>query len=179
MVDEAHAGGLYGQHGAGCVTEAGLHNQVEVQMGTLGKAFGSSGGYICGSRKLIDFLLNRARSFIFSTAPMPAASAAASAALRVMQSPEGAERRAALWARAGDLRRILRLKASGQLSAIVPLMVGDESAVLDRARMLFEKGILVPAIRYPSVARGSARLRFTVTSTHTKSDLERLSLALG
>jgi 8-amino-7-oxononanoate synthase len=178
MVDEAHAAGLYGQNGAGCLAEAGLENQAEVQMGTLGKALGSVGGYICGSRSLIDFLVNRARSFIFSTAPTPAASAAASAALRLVQSTEGTERRAALWARAAELRSILGLEPLARPAAILPLMAGDESAALDRAHWLFEKGILVPAIRYPSVARGSARLRFTVTSTHTQTDLETLASAL-
>ena len=179
MIDEAHATGLYGRQGAGCVAESGLENRVEIQMGTLGKAFGAAGGYICGSRTLIDFLINRARSFIFSTAPMPAASTAAMAALELIQSKEGDERRAALWARAAELRKILGIEQqSTARSAILPLIVGDEAAALNQARLLFDRGIFVPAIRYPSVARGRARLRFTVTSAHTQENLEMLASAL-
>ena len=89
MVDEAHATGLYGKHRRGLAEESGVSERIEIQMGTLGKAVGASGGYICGSRPLIDFLVNRARSFIFSTAPVPAAAAAATAGIRFIQSTEG------------------------------------------------------------------------------------------
>jgi 7-keto-8-aminopelargonate synthetase-like enzyme len=144
-------------------------------MGTLGKAFGVSGGYICGSHRLIDLLINRARSFIFSTAPMPVASAAARAALQVIQSSDGDARRAALWARAAELHRILGLAPSLNRAAILPFILGDEAVALEQARSLFDLGIFVPAIRYPSVARGQARLRFTVTSGHTSADLQMLA----
>lgn len=179
MVDEAHATGLYGSRGAGRVTEAGLANRVEIQMGTLGKAFGAAGGYVCGSRSLIEYFMNRARSFIFSTAPMPATSAATMAALELIQSGDGDARRAGLWARAEELTRILGLEFRPPArKAILPLMAGDEAAALDQARSLFDRGIFVPAIRYPSVARGQARLRFTVTSAHSQSDLKILASTL-
>jgi 7-keto-8-aminopelargonate synthetase-like enzyme len=160
------------------VAEAGLESRVEIQMGTLGKAFGASGGYICGSRRLIDLLMNRARSFIFSTAPIPAASAAASAALQIIQSDEGNSRRAALQDRARDLHTALGLEHSFQGSAILPFIIGEEAAALNHARVFFERRIFVPAIRYPSVARGQARLRFTVTSGHTSEDIQIIASAL-
>ena len=98
MVDEAHATGILGQNGRGLAEELGITDQIEIQMGTLGKAFGSSGGYICGSRHLIDYLINSARSFIFSTAPVPAAAAAATAAIKLLQSPDGEKLRKKLHA---------------------------------------------------------------------------------
>ena len=103
MVDEAHATGLYGKNRRGRAEESGVSGQIEVQMGTLGKAVGASGGYICGSRPLIDFLVNRARSFIFSTAPVPAAAAAATAGIRLIQSKAGADRRNRLFERVSEL----------------------------------------------------------------------------
>ena len=99
MVDEAHATGLYGAHRRGLAEELGVSDRIEVQMGTLGKALGASGGYICGSRALIDYLINRARTFIFSTAPVPAAAAAATAGVRFVESSAGEERRRKLWQR--------------------------------------------------------------------------------
>ena len=112
MVDEAHATGLYGKNRRGLAEEFGVSNQIEIQMGTLGKAVGARGGYICGSRPLIDFLVNRARSFIFSTAPVPAAAAAATAGIRLIQSSEGENRCEQLWRniqQAGDDVRSLKL----------------------------------------------------------------------
>src|SRR5438093_5626798 len=103
MVDEAHATGLYGSNGRGLAEEFGVSQSIEIQMGTLGKALGASGGYICGSRPLIDYLINTARSFIFSTAPAPAAAAAAAAGIRLVQSQAGEQRRQLLWARVREL----------------------------------------------------------------------------
>src|SRR6185437_6092885 len=102
MVDEAHATGIYGKHGRGLAEELGVGDEIEVQMGTLGKALGASGGYICGSRTLIDYLINRARSFMFSTAPVPAASAAAAEGVRFVQSKAGEARKNLLWERAKE-----------------------------------------------------------------------------
>src|SRR6185369_4766116 len=104
MLDEAHATGLFGQHRRGLAEAYELGDRIEIHMGTLGKALGAAGGYICGSRALIDLLVNRARSFIFSTAPTPATTAAATAAIRVVQSSEGEERRVQLWARIDQLK---------------------------------------------------------------------------
>ena len=189
MVDEAHATGLYGKNRRGRAEETGVSGQIEVQMGTLGKAVGASGGYICGSRPLIDFLVNRARSFIFSTAPVPAAAAAATAGIRFIQSSEGERRRQLLWTRVGELQseigntapRVLardRSRKSEIPSAILPVMVGDEARAVATSAALRERDIFVPAIRYPTVARGQARLRVTLTATHAPDDISQLAAAL-
>ncbi len=167
MVDEAHATGLYGPNRRGLAEELGVSDRIEIQMGTLGKALGASGGYIAGSQVLVDYLVNRARSFIFSTAPVPAAAAAATAGIRFVQSAAGGERRDALWQRLSELK-------SDSKSAIVPIMIGDESKAVKVAEALRERGIFIPAIRYPTVARGEARLRVTLTAAHTTTDVDRL-----
>ncbi|HYE32787.1 MAG TPA: 8-amino-7-oxononanoate synthase [Methylomirabilota bacterium] len=175
MVDEAHATGVFGQRRAGLIQQAGLTNQVEVQMGTLGKAVGASGGYIAGSRKLIDLLINKARSFIFSTAPVPAAAAAASAGLQLLASDEGAQLNALLWERIERFARELDIRAA---SPIVPILLGDEQRALAAAQALWDKGMLVPAIRYPTVKRGQARLRVTLTARHSLEQLSQLAKEL-
>src|SRR5476651_124109 len=121
MVDEAHATGLYGKNGRGLAEKLGVSDRIEIQMGTLGKAFGSSGGYICGSRTLIDFLINRARSFIFSTAPVPAAAAAAAAGIRIVQSADGKVRRDSLWRLVKQLNSKFKIQNSKIPAAIIPL----------------------------------------------------------
>ena len=176
MVDEAHATGLYGVHRRGLAEERGVQGEIEIQMGTLGKALGAAGGYICGSRCLIDYLINRARSFIFSTAPVPAAVAAASAGVRLVQSDAGEERRQELWQRVSLLRA--GLAESKQASAIIPIHIGDEAKALAEAQALKQRGFFIPAIRYPTVARGHARLRITVTAAHTEEEVEQLRAAL-
>jgi 7-keto-8-aminopelargonate synthetase-like enzyme len=190
MVDEAHATGLYGENRRGLVEESGAGGQIEIQMGTLGKAVGASGGYICGSRPLIDFLVNRARSFIFSTAPVPAAAAAATAGVRLIQSSEGERRLRTLWERVEQCRTGIlpvsdsakngdRRDAGPTLSAILPVIVGDETRAVAASTALREQGIFVPAIRYPTVARGQARLRVTLTATHTTEEINLLVAALN
>lgn len=171
MVDEAHATGIIGENGRGLAEELSVSNQIEIQMGTLGKAIGASGGYICGSRKLVDFLVNRARSFIFSTAPVPAAAAAATAGIRLVQSDEGKVRRDSLW-------KLVKKFNPKSASAIIPLIIGDEIKAVDLATKLRAENIFIPAIRYPTVARGSARLRVTLTAAHTASDVSKLTAAL-
>jgi 7-keto-8-aminopelargonate synthetase-like enzyme len=202
-VDEAHATGLYGKNRRGLAEESGVSERIEIQMGTLGKAVGASGGYICGSRPLIDFLVNRARSFIFSTAPVPAAAAAATAGVRFIQSPAGETRRKFLWTRVeqcgtgilpvSDLSNDPanaaksqskskigdRLEACPTLSAIIPVLIGDESKAVAASAVLREQGIFVPAIRYPTVARGKARLRVTLTATHTTEEINLLVATLN
>src|SRR5438876_3131234 len=182
MVDEAHATGLYGEKRRGLAEEFGVAGQIEVQMGTLGKALGSAGGYICGSRTLIDYLVNRARSFIFSTAPVPAAVAAATAAVQLIQSDEGELRRNQLWARVDQVKN--GLIAAGFVlppvrSAIIPLVIGDEAKAVEAAAVLREQGVLIPAVRYPTVARGQARLRLTVSAAHAAADAARLVAVLS
>jgi 7-keto-8-aminopelargonate synthetase-like enzyme len=181
MVDEAHATGLYGVNRRGLIEELGLSGRVEIQMGTLGKALGASGGFICGSRALVELLVNRARSFIFSTAPVPAAAAAARAAVALVRSAEGAERCQQLWERVEQLKVGLRgqgWEVPKDQSAIIPLVVGEEGQAVALADNLRERGILVPAIRYPTVARGRARLRITVSAGHTAAEGGRLVEAL-
>ena len=178
MLDEAHASGLYGKHRRGMAEEAGVSDQVEIQMGTLGKAIGAAGGYISGSRRLIDLLVNRARSFIFSTAPVPAAAAAATAGIRYIQSGDGETRRQLLWRRVDELRSAIGGQNPEIRSAIVPIQIGGESAALEASAALRERNIFVPAIRYPTVARGSARLRVTLTAAHSAEDISLLAAAL-
>src|SRR5258708_3538275 len=168
MVDEADATGLYGANRRGLAEELGVQNDVEIQMGTLGKALGAAGGYICGSKALIDYLINRARSFIFSTAPVPAAAAAATAGLKLVRSELGEARRTSLWETAAFLSARSPAEASKAASAIIPIHVGDEDKAVQTAAALRQRGIFIPAIRYPTVARGQARLRVTLTAAHTR-----------
>jgi len=182
LVDEAHATGLYGAKRRGMIEESGVDDHVEIQMGTLGKAIGSAGGYICGSRALIDLMVHRLRPFMFSTAPVPAQVAAARAGIELVQSDVGLERCAELWGLAGRLtdgliRRGWKLPAV--TGAILPIMVGEEKATVAVSKRLLEAGILVPAIRYPTVARGKARLRLTVSAAHEPEDIDQLLEALG
>jgi 8-amino-7-oxononanoate synthase len=188
LLDEAHAIGVIGTNGRGLAAELGVADEVDVQMGTLSKALGVSGGYICGSRSLIEWLVNRARSFIFSTAPPPAVAAAALAAVDFLNSSEGEECRKTLWQRIQTLRTSLpRRPWDGPLltnaftsgSAIHPWMVGDEQDAIDLARSLQTEGFLVPAIRYPTVAKGAARLRITVTAAHAEPQIDALAAALA
>lgn len=178
MVDEAHATGLYGAHRRGLAEELGVSDRIEVQMGTLGKALGASGGYICGSRALIDYLINRARTFIFSTAPVPAAAAAATAGIRFVESSAGEERRHKLWQHVSGLASTLNPQPSTHQSAIIPILLGAESKAVAAAAALRAQGIFIPAIRYPTVARGQARLRLTLSAAHTRADLAQLLAAL-
>src|SRR6266508_1648519 len=179
MLDEAHAVGVIGPNGRGLAAAENLDRDVDIQMGTLSKALGASGGYICGSRTLIEWLINRARSFIYSTAPPPAVAAAALAAVDFLASREGEERRLLLWERIRLMQQVLpRGELKGEdvaaSSAIFPLIVGDEKAAIDFANGLQNAGFLVPAIRYPTVAKGAARLRITVTAAHQAAQIEAL-----
>jgi 8-amino-7-oxononanoate synthase len=179
MLDEAHAVGVIGSNGRGLAAAENLNDDVDVQMGTLSKALGASGGYICGSRTLIEWLINRARSLIYSTAPPPAVVAAALAAVDFLSSPEGEQRRLLLWERIRlmqDLlpRSELAKEHSAASSAIFPWIVGDEKAALHLAGALQSEGFLVPAIRYPTVAKGAARLRITVSAGHEAAQIRAL-----
>jgi 8-amino-7-oxononanoate synthase len=186
LLDEAHAVGVVGPNGRGLAAEAGLNEDVDIQMGTLSKALGVSGGYICGNRSLIEWLINRARSFIYSTAQPPALAAASLAAVEFLASPEGEERRLILWKRIELMRKNLpqdrqtsfAAARAQPASAIFPWMVGDEQAAIDLSRGLQAEGFLVPAIRYPTVAKGAARLRITVTASHDEAQIEALGAAL-
>jgi 8-amino-7-oxononanoate synthase len=181
MVDEAHAVGVLGRHGRGLTDALRLEGEVDIQMGTLSKALGGAGGYIAGSRKLIELLVNRARSFIYSTAPPPAVAAAATAALEWLLSEEGEKRREQLWRNLGHFgEQMPQLFADGRKiqSAIIPMILGESTRALEASERLGEKGFFVPAIRYPTVAKDAARLRITITARHTPAQITALCGAL-
>lgn len=180
FLDEAHATGVLGPGGRGLAHALGLHERIEVHMGTLGKALGSAGGYIAGSRTLVDFLVNRCRSFIFSTAPPAAQAASAAAAIRWLETREGEKRIAALGDNRSAIARLLPGRVPGTPeSAIVPIHVGPEAGALELAGRCSLAGIFIPAIRFPTVPRGKARLRLTLTASHSREDLEAAASLLG
>ena len=182
MLDEAHAVGLYGPLGQGLAAADGLAERIEILMGTLGKAVGAAGGFVCGSRQLVDLLVNGARSFIFSTAPSPAVSAAARAGVELIQSAEGESLRGQLWQREEELRHgaeSLGWETPAEPSAILPLIVGGEAKALAVMEQLREAGFFIPAIRHPTVPRNEARLRVTLSSRHSSGDIQLLLDALG
>jgi 8-amino-7-oxononanoate synthase len=178
MVDEAHATGIVGHQGRGLADALDVSDRIEIQMGTLGKALGASGGYICGPRLLIDLLINQARSFIFSTAPVPAAAAAATAAVQLITTADGENRRQTLRQLIGSLNDALHLHHHPPPGAIIPVILGDESKAVAAAGTLRQNNIFIPAIRYPTVARGAARLRITLTAAHSTADILTLLQAL-
>jgi len=182
MLDEAHAVGLYGPLGQGLAAAGGLGELIEIRMGTLGKAVGAAGGFIFGSRQLVDLLVNKARSFIFSTAPSPALSAAARAGVELIQGAEGQSLRGQLWQRVDESRHgaaSLGWKTPAEPSAILPLIVGEEAKAVATMEHLREAGFFIPAIRYPTVPRNEARLRVTLTANHTAENIQQLVNALG
>jgi 8-amino-7-oxononanoate synthase len=171
LLDEAHAVGVLGRGGRGLADQLGVAHRIEVQMGTLGKALGSSGGYIAGSRALIDLLVNRARSFIFSTAPPAANAAAASAALEISAGPEGDHRRA-------KLRELAALLSPTPPAAIHPVIIGTEEDTLRAAGRMTQLGFHVPAIRPPTVPAGTSRLRVSLSAAHDPGVVCTLAAAL-
>jgi 8-amino-7-oxononanoate synthase len=173
MVDEAHAAGVFGRQGQGLAAELGV--LPEVQMGTLGKAAGTSGAYVAGSRRLIDLLTNKARALIYTTASPPAIAASALAALRIVSSDEGARRRSQLIENMETFKRLLsRVRSSSAApSHIVPVRVGDSSRSMNVSSLCLSGGVFAHGIRFPTVPEGTARLRFTLMSDHTAEDLEK------
>ena len=174
MVDEAHATGAIGPGGRGSVAAAGLSEEVDVVVGTLGKALGAYGAYACASREIVDYLLNTARPFIFSTAPPPPTVAAAMTALELLES--NPHRVARLQANAAALRDELAeegIGAGGGNSQIVPITIGDAGRTMDLCERALERGIFAQGIRPPTVPEGSSRLRLTVMATHREDELRR------
>jgi glycine C-acetyltransferase/8-amino-7-oxononanoate synthase len=180
MVDEAHATGCVGPEGRGSVAAAGLSGQVDVVMGTLGKALGSYGAYVCGSAELRDYLINTCRPMIFSTALPPSVVASAGAALELLQRfPRRVER---LHTNAEVLREALRsegLEVGASGSHIVPLVVGDAEQAMDLCERVLEQGVFAQAIRPPTVPDGTSRLRMCVMATHLAADLRRAARVIG
>jgi glycine C-acetyltransferase len=174
MVDDAHASGVLGRNGRGTIDHFGVHGRVHIQVGTLSKAVGVLGGYVCGSRDLIEFLYHRARPFLFSTSHPPAVAAACLAAFDVLE--EEPERIQQLW---DNTRRFKEgLRAAGfdtgeSETPITPVMVGEAATAHAFSRALFEEGVLAVGIGYPTVPEGKARVRTIVTAAHTRAQLER------
>ena len=174
MIDDAHATGVFGQHGKGMIEHYGLEGKVDIIMGSLSKAIGSIGGFIAGNKCLIDFLKNKARSFVYTTALPPAACAASLAGLILIQ--EDTTPIDKLW----DNIRYLRSQLSKFISnisgesPIVPIIIGSAEDALRISKRLYEKGILIPAIRPPTVPLGTSRLRISLMATHSKEDINRL-----
>jgi 8-amino-7-oxononanoate synthase len=176
VVDEAHALGVLGPGGRGLCAEAAI--EPDILVGTLGKAFGAAGGFVTGSAALRDYLVNRARTFVFTTAPPPPVAGAARAGLRLAAGPEGDQRRARLRASQGRVLEELRGKVHPSVGPILPVILGSDAQALAAAAHLRRRGLFVPAIRPPTVPAGTARLRLTFSSEHTEEELDVLAAAL-
>src|SRR5271168_1609155 len=174
MVDDAHSAGVLGRGGRGTVDHLGCHGRVHIQVGTLSKAIGSMGGYVCGSRDLIDYLYLRARPFLFSTSHPPANAAACAAAFTLLDSTEGERLVKRLWANTKFFKRELK-KRGFQFKAsetpIIPIHVGDAAKAFEFSKKVFEAGVFAPAVGYPTVAEGKARLRAIVSAAHKRDQL--------
>ena len=174
MVDDAHASGVLGQAGRGTVDHFNLHGRVHVQVGTLSKAFAGQGGYVAGSRSLVDYLIHRARPLLFSTSHPPSVAASALAAVRLVQEePELIER---LWDNTRFFRKgLMQLgwNTGASETPITPVMVGDERLTMDLSDRLFTAGVFALGIAFPTVPRGKARIRTIVTAGHTRTHLQR------
>src|SRR6202051_871558 len=176
MVDDAHSSGVLGRGGRGTVDHLGCHGRVHIQVGTLSKAIGAMGGYVCGSRDLIDFLYHRARPFLYSTGHPPSVVATCQAAFTLLDSPEGEKLLKKLWSNTKFFQR--RLKKIGfsigaTETPITPIYVGEGAMAFDFSRRLYDAGVYIPAVGFPTVPEGKARLRAMVTRTHKRADLER------
>jgi glycine C-acetyltransferase len=176
MIDDAHSSGVLGKNGRGTVDHASVHGRVHIQVGTLSKAIGVMGGYVCGSRDLIEFLYRRARPFLFSTSHPPASAAACSAAFTLLDSPEGERLIKKMWLNTKFFKRQLKkrgFKFGASETPIVPIHVGEATKAFEFSKKLFDAGVYAPAVGFPTVAEGKARLRAIVTATHKRADLER------
>ena len=176
MVDDAHSSGVLGRGGRGTVDHRGCHGRVHIQVGTLSKAIGAMGGYVCGSRDLIDFLYHRARPFLFSTGHPPSVAATCQAAFTLLDSPDGEKLIKKLWSNTKFFQR--RLKGFGfstgaTQTPITPIHVGEGAKAFEFSRRLYDAGVYIPAVGFPTVPEGRARLRAMVTATHKRADLER------
>ncbi len=175
MVDEAHGTGVFGKNGRGVVEHFNLNEKVNIVMGTLSKAIGSLGGFVSGDKNLINYLRNKARTFMYTTALPPAVCAASIAGIRLIQKDHSL--RESLWRNVHYVKEGLKLLSLNVIlseSPIIPVMIGDAKKAVDVSRFLFKRGVLIPAIRPPTVPDKSSRLRVTVMATHTRADLDKL-----
>src|SRR6201993_2723441 len=179
MVDDAHASGVLGRNGRGSIDHFGCHGRVDIQVGTLSKAIGALGGYVCGSKDLIDYLYHRARPFLFSTSHPPSVAATCIAAFDILeQEPERIER---LWENTRYFKQ--QMTAAGfdvggvntpaTETPITPVIIGEGRAAMDYSRALFEEGVMGTGIAFPTVPEGKARIRLILTSEHTKQQMDR------
>jgi len=176
MVDDAHSSGVLGNRGRGTIDHLGCHGRVDIQVGTLSKAIGSIGGYVCGSRDLIDFLYQRARPFLFSTSHPPSVTATCQTAFTLLDSDAGERLIKRLWSNTKFFKRGLKklgFNTGKSETPITPIMVGDAEKAFQFSRELFAEGVFCVALGFPTVPEGKARLRTIVTATHKRSDLER------
>ena len=179
MVDDAHASGVLGRNGRGSVDHFGVHSKVDVQVGTLSKAIGALGGYVCGSRDLIDFLYHRARPFLFSTSHPPSVAATCIAAFDILENePERIDR---LWANTAYFKEQLAsvgFDIGGRTTPasetpIIPIILGDGRRTMEFSRELFANGLMATGIAFPTVPEGKARVRIIMTSEHTRPELDQ------
>lgn len=179
MVDDAHASGVLGRNGRGSIDHFGMHGKVDVQVGTLSKAIGALGGYVCGSKDLIDYLYHRARPFLFSTSHPPSVAATCIEAFNILeQEPERIER---LWSNTryfqGELKRlgfnIGGVTTPATETPITPLIVGEGRKAMELSRALFDEGVMATGIAFPTVPEGKARIRMILTSEHTRAHLDQ------
>ncbi len=179
MVDDAHASGVLGRNGRGSVDHFGMHGHVDVQVGTLSKAIGALGGYVCGSRDLIDYLYHRARPFLFSTSHPPSVAASCMAAFDILEEePDRIER---LWDNTRYFQNELRgagfnvggVNTPSTETPITPVILGEGRVAMEYSRALFEEGVLGTGIAFPTVPEGKARIRLIVTSEHTRAQLDQ------
>jgi glycine C-acetyltransferase len=173
MVDDAHASGVFGANGRGTIDHFGLHGRVDIQVGTLSKAIGALGGYVAGSRSLIEFLYHRARPFLFSTSHPPSVAAACIAAIDVLMEEPGLIER--LWDNTRFFKNGLKelgFDIGASDSPITPVIAGDGALAMQLSDRLFDEGVFAQGIAFPTVPRGKARVRTIVTATHTREDLQ-------
>ncbi|MBX4259583.1 8-amino-7-oxononanoate synthase [Clostridium estertheticum] len=173
MVDDAHATGILGKNGSGTVSYFGLDNEIDIIMGTLSKAVASEGGYVAGKKDLINYLINSARSFIYSTALSPSTIAVSIKALEIIEKDE--ERRVKLLKTSNWFQNQLKVAGFNVMETktpIIPILIGEVDKAVEFSKILLAKGVYVPAIRPPSVPRGTSRLRISLMATHSKEDLE-------
>jgi glycine C-acetyltransferase len=173
MVDDAHGEGVLGSHGRGISDHFGLHGRVDIEVGTMSKAFGVMGGYIAGRKLLTDFLRQKARPFLFSSAVTPADVAACIAAVEILTESDEPVRK--LWENAGYFKE--RLQNQGfdlgrSQTPITPVMIGDAKKSSEMSRRLFEEGVFAMSIGFPTVPRGQARIRVMISAAHQKEDLD-------
>ncbi len=185
MVDDAHASGVLGRNGRGTIDHFGVHGRVDVQVGTLSKAIGALGGYVCGTRDLIDFLYHRGRPFLFSTSHPPSVAATCIAAFEVLeQEPERIER---LWENTNFFKRELGnlgfdiggRNTPKSETPITPIICGEGRVAMEFSRELFKEGVMATGLAFPTVPEGKARIRTIMTATHTRQELEKALEVLG